>query len=237
MLLCQPPPLPRAVQHRIPLGLLMLARGLISQEQLQAALTAQRAGGSRKVGQWLQEMGAISEQEITAALGIQWCCPVFNLHETALPLCVDLVPRPLLDFFRMVPVHFAAARRDLYMAFSRAVDYSALYAVEQILRCNTRPCLIGESTMDHVLENLRRQRPESTQRVFDSYTDKSEMARIARSYVLRVSAREVRIVRCGDYIWLRLEDHRQPVDLLFRVAADPQNASLPKTGSLAKGTR
>jgi hypothetical protein len=191
------------------------------------------------VGEWLQEMGAISEQEITAALGIQWCCPVFNLREASLPACVDLVPRPLLEFFRMVPVHFAAARRDLYMAFSHAVDYSALYAVEQILRCNTRPCLIGDSTMDLTLEKLRRQRPESAQRVFESYTDKSEMARIARSYVLKVSAREVRIVRCGDYIWLRLEDHREPVDLLFHVAVEPKTFPVPKSGPLTstKDTR
>src|SRR5579884_1201794 len=199
-LLCQPPPVPRAVQHRIPLGLLMLARGLITQEQLQAALAAQRAGGSRKVGEWLQEMGAISEQEITAALGMQWCCPVFNLRDGPLPPCVDLVPRPLLEFYRMVPVHFAAARRDLYVAFYHAVDYSALYAVEQMLRCNTRPCLVAASTMEQALEALRRQRPETAQRVFDSYTDKAEMARISRSYVLKVSATEVRIVRCGDYI-------------------------------------
>lgn len=219
--LCQPPPLPRAVQHRIPLGLLMLARGLITQEQLQAALAAQRAGGSRKVGEWLQEMGAISEQEITAALGMQWCCPVFNLREGPLPACVDLVPRPLLAYYRMVPVHFAATRRDLYVAFSHAVDYSALYAVEQMLRCNTRPCLVGASVMQRAQDLLQRQRPESAQRVFDSYTDKAEMARIARGYVLKVSATEVRMVRCGDYIWLRLEDHREPVDLLFHVRNDP----------------
>jgi hypothetical protein len=219
--LCQPPPVPRAVQHRIPLGLLMLARGLITQTQLQAALAAQRAGGSRKVGEWLQEMGAIGEQEITAALGMQWCCPVFNLREGPLPACVELVPRPLLEFYRMVPVHFAPARRDLYVAFSHAVDYGALYALEQMLRCNTRPCLVGASVMERTLDMLRRQRPSSAQRVFDSYTEKAEMARIARGYALKVSATEVRMVRCGDYIWLRLEDHRKPVDLLFRVRNDP----------------
>src|SRR5579883_2214366 len=48
-------PLPPALPpHRVPLGLLLLSRGDVSESQLQLALDAQRQNQARKIGEWLQ---------------------------------------------------------------------------------------------------------------------------------------------------------------------------------------
>ena len=51
-------PPPPAKAHRVPLGLLMLSRGLVDNEQLKKALKAQRDSGSGRLGEWLRHIGA-----------------------------------------------------------------------------------------------------------------------------------------------------------------------------------
>src|ERR1700722_20054238 len=63
-------------RHRIPLGLLMLERGWITREQLRAALRAQEAAGTGRIGEWLVEQHATDEATVTRALGLQWSCPI-----------------------------------------------------------------------------------------------------------------------------------------------------------------
>ena len=41
-----------APQHRVPLGLLMLSRGYIDEQQLQTVLITQRDAGGGKLGSW-----------------------------------------------------------------------------------------------------------------------------------------------------------------------------------------
>ena len=58
-------PQPPAKAHRVPLGLLMLSRGLVDNEQLKKALKAQKDSGSGRVGEWLRHIGAVSEEQVT----------------------------------------------------------------------------------------------------------------------------------------------------------------------------
>jgi hypothetical protein len=53
-----PPVAPRMdyKPHRVPLGLLMLSRGYVDQEQLKKALQAQKDSGSGRVGEWLRHI-------------------------------------------------------------------------------------------------------------------------------------------------------------------------------------
>ena len=67
-----PPPPP----NRIPLGLLMVARGKLSYTEVRAALEAQRRARYGKIGEWIEKLGFATEQEVTSALALQWGCPV-----------------------------------------------------------------------------------------------------------------------------------------------------------------
>jgi hypothetical protein len=216
-----PPP-----QHRIPLGLLLLSRGQVSNNQLRLALEAQRSGGQGPIGRWLQQLGFATEPQVTAALGLQWACPVLPAFAAIDSRCTGMLPFRLLEKFRMLPVQFVASSSTLYIAFSQGVDYAALYAIEQMLGCRTEACLLGHSTMDQVLERIGHERRPG-EMLFEGWRDVTEMARITCGYALKLGAQEVRVAACGEYVWVRLLPEEGVTDLLFRrpVLAEIQGAA------------
>jgi len=211
------------VQHRIPLGLLMLSRGLLSNGQLQAALEAQQASGRHRLGEWLEMLGFATEQQVTTTLGLQWACPVLAWKTPRDSGCGRMLPYRLLERFRMLPVQFVAATRIFYVAFCDGIDYTALYAIEQMLDCRTEACLISRSSMDRELERMGHE-ARAGDLLFESWHDPAAMAHITCSYALRLGAEQVRIVGCGEYIWVRVDSGREVTTLLFRhpLAARPQ---------------
>jgi Type II secretion system (T2SS), protein E, N-terminal domain len=215
-----------SVRHRIPLGLLLLSRGQLTNRQLRSALEAQRESGGHRLGEWLASMGYVTEQQITAALGMQWACPVLTAEVNPDFRTLRLLPFRWLETFRMLPLQFVPSTRMLYIAFSDGIDYSALYAVEQMLACRTEACLISGSAMDEALENGARQRGPGDL-LFEGWRDATEMARIICGYVLKLGAKEVRAVGCGGYVWVRLTAGPDRANLLFRgpAAAAPLAAS------------
>jgi hypothetical protein len=211
------------VRHRIPLGLLMLSRGQLTNRQLRAALDAQRASGHHLIGEWLEKLGFATEQQVTTALGLQWACPVLTWRVPRDSGCGRMLPYRLLERFRMLPVQFVAATRIFYVAFCDGIDYTALYAIEQMLNCRTEACLISRSSMDRELERMGHEARDGD-RLFESWRDPAAMAHITCGYALKLGAEQVRIVGCGEYIWVRLEAGRDVATLLFRhpLAVPPQ---------------
>jgi hypothetical protein len=211
------------VRHRIPLGLLMLSRGQLTNSQLRTALDAQRAHRHRRLGEWLEELGFATEQQVTAALGLQWACPVLAWRPSRDSACGRMLPYRLLERFHMLPVEFVAATRMFYVAFCDGIDYTALYAIEQMLDCRTEACLIDSSSMDRELERMGHA-ARTGDRLFESWCDPAAMARITSGYAQQLGAGQVRIVGCGEYIWVRLKAGREVATLLFRhpSAGPPQ---------------
>ena len=146
--------------HRVPLGLLMLSRGLVDNDQLKRALKAQKDSGTGRVGEWLRHIGAVSEEQVTQVLGLQWSIPVFPLGRSQrYRECAQMVPYPLLQAAEMVPVHFLPDSRILYVAFVDYINHSALYALEKMLECRTEPCLARQSQLLKALKELGSRRP------------------------------------------------------------------------------
>jgi hypothetical protein len=205
----------RAAQHRIPLGLLLLSRGQLTNPQLRAALQAQQDSGRGRIGYWLEHLGFATEQQVTAALGLQWACPVLPSSAPRDPACLGMLPFPLLESFRMLPVRFVAATQVLYIAFCDGIDYPALNAIEQMLDCRTEACLLSHSALDQGLEQMA-EKFRSRDLIFEGRREVGEMARITASYALKLGAAEARIVNCGDYLWTRLLSQDAATNLLFR---------------------
>jgi hypothetical protein len=229
--------------HRVPLGLLLLSRRQLTADQLRAALAAQRTAGRGRIGEWLQALGFSSEHQVTAALARQWSCPVLRTESwhrdgplkhgflnqasahrgysnarSARPEFgrTPQIPLALLQSFFMIPVDYVAATETLHLAFGEGIDYSVLYAVEQMLGCRTEFCLAVPSLVRQQLDSLAGPRAES-EVVFDRVADSSEFSRIIRSYSLRVSAAEIRLAACGPHLWVRLlRPSHPPLDLLLR---------------------
>ena len=215
--LCTAPEPGRKKVHRMPIGLLMLSRGAISDAQLKHALSLQRRKGNTRIGKCLQEIGAATEKDITAGLAAQWGCPVYPLEDSPESLRhASLLPVMLLESGRMLPVHVLRIPQTLYLAFVEGIDRNALYAVEQMLGLRTVPCIVSESAYLSTIEELTNLGDTQTT-VFESRFEPREMARTTRSYALKVGASAVWMVRSGRFVWVRLQTLEGPKDILFRT--------------------
>jgi Type II secretion system (T2SS), protein E, N-terminal domain len=209
--------------HRIPLGLLMLSRGELTQQQLRHALEAQRSSSSGRIGEWMQKLGYVGEDQVTAALSVQWSCPVLR-HLRAAPVSSS-VPLRLLHTFEMVPVHFVPATRTLHMAFARNIEYRAILAIEQILECTAEPCLATSSAVRSILKQMEESHRGSDVEL-ENATDTEQMCRITSSYSANLGAGEVRMARCGDYIWVRVRGKKDSANLIFSQTHSRSSASV-----------
>jgi hypothetical protein len=203
--------------HRIPLGLLMLSRGLVDNDQLKKALKAQKDSGSGRVGEWLRHIGAVSEEQVTQTLGVQWSVPVFPLNQTRQFVeCARLLPLPLLEAAEMVPVHHIPTSQHLYVAFVDHVNYSALYAVEKMLQCHTEPCLAVQSQIVLALNELRRT-PSPVEVLMDGLSDPWAMASALSALIEKLDATETRVSGFDGLIWTRTVSPSGCTDLLFKT--------------------
>ncbi len=207
-------------RHRIPIGLLLLSRGTINDGQLKEALLLQRMQGSGKIGKFLQQIQAASEQDITEVLAAQWGCPIYPLGKAREFLqCASLLPLTMLEAGRMLPVHYLPLQETLFMAFVEGVDRTALYAVEQMLHVRTVPCIVSESDLSCAFESFR-PLASAPAAVFESPSDPLEMARTTRSYAWQLGANDVRVVRSGRFIWIRMKTRQGDRDILFQSAGN-----------------
>jgi len=206
--------------YRVPLGLLLISRGSLTNSQLQAALNLQREHPSKRLGSLLSEMGLLTEEDLVAALGVQWSCPVYPLEKGRTRLnCVGLLPFVLLQSCGVLPVHHSPATGTLHLAFTRRIDHTLLYSMEQMLGCRIAPCVASERAVSEVLHLVRRSLV-SQETVFDSIRQPREMARIAVNYASKLQAARVFATVAADYIWLRLENSFGIHHLLFQTRAE-----------------
>jgi len=82
--------------------------------------------------------------------------------------------------------------------------------LEQMLSCKTEACLTTSTALEVVL-GLE----QEADKVFDGPRLPEEMTRITSSYALKLGAQEVRMVVCGEYIWVRIENRSDAANLLF----------------------
>ena len=211
----------------------MLARGYIGETQLGAALAAQRNARHGKIGEWLSQLGFVTEKQLVTALALQWACPTLSFPADS-EQC-DLLPQPMRHSLRAVPVRFVAARHVLYLAVSSQAHHTILRGMEVMLECKALPCVVSDATMDRLLQQAKPPSGSNVQ-VFERVIEAGEMARIATSYVARVGADEVRAVECGPYIWLRLLSRAHATDLLFTSMA-PGRTSASESPSSDEGPR
>jgi hypothetical protein len=203
--------------HRVPLGLLLLGRGVINDQQLKSALAVQRQSGTGRLGRLLMDLGAASAQDVSTALAAQWGCGVFPIERNKRYRdCSQLLPLALIESARLIPVHYHDESQLLFVAFADDIDHTALYSIERQLGARTEPCVITESAMDLALHQVRSEsRPSEI--VFETLWDPAEMARTVRDYSLALGADELFLARPRRFLWVRLRSGGRSHDLLFRL--------------------
>jgi hypothetical protein len=217
------PEKPKSYRHAI--GSILVRRGVLSRENLNKAISVQHQSGSRRLGECLQEMHLISAEQLVAALGQQWGCPVFPL-EKLLERCsyIDILPVHLLASAHAVPAHVSQDGATLHIAFADRLDHTMLYAVEVMLGCRTLACVATDASVAAMLDNLRRV-SAGNETCFDTIRDPREITRIICSYAGEVRASRVSMARVAGFLWIRFHKGSSSRDLLFRLLAVPARVS------------
>jgi hypothetical protein len=199
--------------HRLPLGLLLLSRGVIDETQLKAALTVQGQTPEMKIGQCLERLGAVTGEDITRALGAQHSLPVLLALQ---PEPDGGIPLALLETSRCVAYRGNYQPGVVYIGFEGAVDRALVNAAETVLSAQCEPCIVDARTIEEHLAS-RRQFRNPDEILFETKTSGTEIVRSVQSYVQQARADVVRVAATRQYLWVKLRGARQ-LDLLFRTA-------------------
>jgi len=198
---------------RMPLGLLLVSRGILTHDQLKTALDQHRATGVN-VGDIVQELGFATQQHVTAAVAAQWACSVFSLRDRALPAEIG-IPQCLLEDYEMLPVHYSPIGKRLMVGFVTRVQHHMLYTIEQMTSCNATPCFIAATEYRKHMQSLALRENKNELR-FDRNNSVSEIAELIRNYVCQSGCEEARFGMCRNHLWVRILG-RHEMDLLFHL--------------------
>ena len=198
---------------RMPLGLLLVARGCITSAQWRMAQEQQLASGGTMAG-ILREMHIATEREVAAAVATQWGCPVYSANLQ--PSQIEAhVPSVLMRMLAMAPVHYSPRSNRLMVGFVHRIEHRVLRTIEDMTSCLTEPCFITASQCE---EQIHRLTGRSLEVSFERVTSPMEMANIVQSYAFQIGADEARLALCQNHIWARLKREGRSTDLLFTLA-------------------
>jgi type IV pilus assembly protein PilB len=140
----------RRTNGRLKLGALLVASGLITQEQLNAALTRQNDGGGR-LGEVLVSESLVSEHDIVAAVAGQMHIGVVDLAQTTpQPAALGLLPRDFIVRRRLMPLSLDDSG-SLVVAMTNPLDVISIDEVGMRTKKRVVPVICTESAFDEAV--------------------------------------------------------------------------------------
>ena len=134
------------------LGDLLVASGMISQEQLEQALKLQKETKQR-LGDVLVSSGIITEQHLIEALQIQLGVEFVDLTAVSIPVeLAKYVPRTIAKKFCVVPVKLV--KDTLYLAMSDPLDFVAQEEVKAASRKRVIPMIATRRATEQAITRL-----------------------------------------------------------------------------------
>jgi len=193
-------------EHRVPLGLMLVEQGCLTEDQLRTALEGQRQAGNGngerlRLGKWLVVNGLLSEMTLIRILAAQWSCPVLSLDGFLAEETASAVPPFLAEACGVVPVRLVQ-RKLLYVAFAGRVDRSLSYAVERMTGLRVTSGLVRDAEFA-AAQRRYREVPAPGMRFLETATA-AALARSATKLIEREKPADARLVRIHEYYWLRL---------------------------------
>jgi hypothetical protein len=190
----EPGPTERSL--RMPLGLILLSRGWISQRELREALAAQRRAGHGRIGEWLHRLHGVSQETVAKGLAVQWNCAVLPSGMPGLKPAPALIPAFLRKRYDLVLLR-QGPDATLYLAGKYRPEHAAARALEHVLREPVHAAFIednawccAEMEADHITPLEIPGRDGTAAHI-------SELIERVRPY-------DARLVRVHDHLWLRM---------------------------------
>jgi hypothetical protein len=187
-------------RHRVPLGLLMLEKGWITENQLRGAVASQKEHGGR-LGGWLVRQHGVSADLVTRALALQWSCPVLSTGAQDAARLSSLVPRLFVDAFGAVPLKLAAGK-VLYLGFEDRLDPVLARAIERMTNLRAECGVVADAEFGGSHERALRAKYPPVELV--EAASEELLARAMARALEKAKPAEARLVRVHDFLWLRM---------------------------------
>ena len=135
----------------IKIGDLLVQRGLITSEQLDQALVAQRRSGVR-LGVCLVNLGYITERSLALTLSEQLNIPQASPGslDDIPPEVIERVPRPVAEAHRIIPMRVLGGR-EVEVCLADPQNLNRLDDIAFALGCKIKPYLATELAIDRAL--------------------------------------------------------------------------------------
>src|SRR5678815_4963571 len=132
------------------IGELLLKEKRISAEQLQQALSHQKANGG-KLGYNLVKLGVVKDEEITALLSKQYGVPSINLTQFDIDSAViKLIPADTAQKYQIVPLSRAGA--TLTIAMTDPTNVFAMDDIKFMTGYNVEPVVASETAVAEAIQ-------------------------------------------------------------------------------------
>jgi hypothetical protein len=201
----------RAHQHRVPLGLMLLSTGRVTQAELQHALEVQCETGER-IGEVLTRECGVTERIVAEALATQWSCPVWDVSGLMPERVVALAPHAVLKRGGILPLRLSshagsgvaslAREARLSVAFANSIDPQAVFALRKMhdiaIDAGIAPITPWSEAHGRLLET------EGVRCHEMECSSASSMERAVVHHLRRLQPVESRWVRLHELFWLRM---------------------------------
>ncbi|HEY9867818.1 MAG TPA: type II secretion system ATPase GspE [Candidatus Obscuribacterales bacterium] len=171
---------------RVPLGTLLVQEGVITQSQLDQALAEQRRQNhTRRLGEILVDMRAVSEKNLLAILSKQLECPVVDLvAEPPSPEALQVVPSEFALRHQLVPLR--QTDHTLIVAMADPLDIQSMDDLRLLTGYRVEPRLasptdirraVEQFYMSQMLQDVREQEQAAIEEDSLDIADLQKMAR------------------------------------------------------------
>ena len=156
------------LENKAQLGQLLLARGIVSEEQIERALTEQREKGHRKLlGELLVEMGHCTENQIASALAEGYGVPYAQMSPKICdPKAVEVLPRDFLEAHIVLPLF--KVHDVLTVAVNEPTNVFLIDEIERLSGCRVQ---VVCSTTKDIKATLQTYLPAANVFVIDDIID------------------------------------------------------------------
>jgi type IV pilus assembly protein PilB len=164
------------VENKMQLGQLLLARGVVTAEQVDKALAEQRDKGHRKLlGELLVEMGYCTENQIASALAKGYGVPYAQVTPKICdPKVIEILPRDFLEEHIVLPLF--KVNNVLTIAVSEPTNVFLIDEIERISGCKVQ---IVCSTSKDIKSTLQTYLPAANVFVIDDIIDEEGLEEFA----------------------------------------------------------
>jgi len=199
---------------RLSIGLVMLSKGYLSDNQLRFAMTeSQMRGEDLEVS--LLRLGFVTERQVTAARAAQWGFPLLGRDRVGQPVEVD-IPPTLLRNCSAVPLHYSPATKRLLLGFVYRVEHSLLDSIEQVTGVKAEACFITPTEFKEQMA-LSTTPPDYEEIFHEESFSPMHMAKAIGGLAVDTCAREGSFARYKNHVWTRLSGKRRKTDVIFRA--------------------